>query len=39
MEVATKMDSSPTVNHDHLLQYLVNLNSVDKGYIVRWKSN
>jgi len=33
------MDSSTTVNHDHLLQYMVNINPMDKGYIVRWQSD
>jgi len=33
------MDSSTTVNHDHLQQYMVNFNPMDLGYIVRWQSD
>ena len=33
------MDRSATVTHDHLLQYMVNFNSMDSGYIVRWQSD
>jgi len=28
------MDSSATVNHDHLLQYMVNFNPIDKDIIL-----
>jgi len=35
------MDSSTTVNHDHLYQFMVKINSMDKGYgnIVRWQGD
>ena len=33
------MDSSATVNHDHLKLYMVNFNPVDKDYIVSWQSD
>jgi len=31
------MDSSTTVNHDHL--YMVNFNPIDLDYIVSWQSD
>ena len=33
------MDRSTTVNHDHLLQYMVNFNPIGWDYIVRWQSD
>ena len=33
------MDSSTTVNHDHLYQYMVNFNPMDYGFIVRCQSD
>jgi len=33
------MDSSATVNHDHLKQYIVNFYPMDKGYFVMWQSD
>jgi len=33
------MDSPQTVDHDHLLQYMVSFNPMDLGYIVRWESD
>jgi len=33
------MDSSTTVKRHHLLQYMVNCNPMDKGYIFRWQSD
>ena len=33
------MHRSATVNHDHLLQYMVNFNAIDKDYIVSWQSD
>ena len=32
------MDRSATVNHDHLQQYMVDVNSLDLNYIARWQS-
>jgi len=32
-------DSQSSVNHDHLKQYIVNLNPIDYDYIVRWQSD
>ena len=34
-----RMDSSTTVNHDHLKPYMVCFNPLDKRYIVRWQSD
>ena len=33
------MYRSAAVNHDHLLQYMVNFNPIDKDYILRWQSD
>ena len=33
------MDSSTTVNHDHLKLYMVNFNLKDYDYIVSWQSD
>ena len=33
------MDSSTTVNHDHVYLYMVNFNPVDYDYIVSWQSD
>jgi len=33
------MDSSTTVNYDHLYQYMTSFNQMDNGYIVRGQSD
>jgi len=33
------MDSSTTVSHDHLKQYMVNFNPMDYWYTVKWQSD